>query len=482
MQYSLRMDLDQRMKVKNFKRLASGGDVESRKVVLEVLEASLQSLDSYPLIRQLLKLDGAVLRIGKDQWDLKQKRRVIVLGAGKACNAMARAVEDTLGDWISGGIVIVKRLEGDDGLRRIELTEGGHPIPDEKGYGATQRILKMVEAAEPGDLFIGLISGGSSALMNCPVKGISMEDEMKVTGELLKSGARILEINAVRRHISDTNGGRLAQKIEAKGGEMINLIISDSVGKKPTLNPEESTTFFGTPVAPDATTLQAARNVIERYDLSSRIPRSIAEYLKADDPRRETPKSFSKLIRHFVIARPADACEAAKMAAEKWGLPGLVLTTLLEGESREAGTFLATVAKEIVLNGRPCSPPCVLITGGETTTKVEAGAGSGGPSQELALGFSLEVAGRPGLCIAAVDTDGTDGPTEVAGGMGDGTTVDRARQKGFDVYQSLKRHDSLNLLAALSDEIVTGNTGTNVCDLNVIYVGTGGSLINADCR
>ena len=460
------------MKIKNYDRLISGGDVESRRVVLGILEASLQSLDSYRLIRKLLQLEGPVLRIGGYHWDLRKRRRVLVVGAGKACNAMARAVEDTLGDRISGGLVIVKHLEGSDGLRNIELMEGGHPIPNEEGFRATLRILKLVEEAGPGDLFIGLISGGSSALMNCPVAGITMEEEMKVTEELLKSGARILEINAVRRHISATNGGRLAQKVEGKGAEMINLIISDSVGKKPTADPAEPAKFFGTPVAPDGTSLEEARRVLEKYELSFRIPPSIVEYLHRNDPAGETPKSFSDLIQHFVITRPADACEAAKEAAEKIGLPGVVLTTLLEGESREAGTFLAAVAKETALNRRPFSPPCVLIAGGETTTKIDGKPGLGGPSQELALGFSLEVRGRKGFCIGAIDTDGTDGPTEIAGGMGDGTTVERAGQKGLDVYESLMRHDSSTLLETIGDEITTGNTGTNVCDLNVIYVGT----------
>ncbi len=459
------------MKIKNYDRLISRGDAECRKVVLEILEASLEGLDSYLLIQRLLQLEGSVLRIGECRWDLKKKQQIFVVGAGKACDAMARAVEDILGERISDGIVIVKRLEESDNLHRIELTEGGHPIPNEKGYWASRRILKMVEEAGPRDLFIGLISGGSSALMNCPVPGITMEEEMKVTEELLNSGARILEINAVRRHISATNGGRLAQRIEAKGAEMINLIISDSVGKKPTLNPAEPEKFLGTPVAPDPTTLHEARKVIEKYNLSFRVPQPIDYYLKSDDPARETPKSFSNLIHHFVLARPADACEAAKGAAEKRGLEGFVLTTLLEGESREAGTFLAAVAKEIALNHRPCSPPCVLIAGGETTTKIDGRSGSGGPAQELALGFSLEVAGRKGFCVGAMDTDGTDGPTEVAGGVGDGATVERARQKGLDVYESLNRHDSLSLLRALGDEIISGNTGTNLCDLNVIYVG-----------
>lgn len=459
------------MKIKNFERLSTRGDIRSRKVVLEILEASLQQLDSYPLIRRLLQFDGAVLRIGSCRWDLREKRKIFVVGAGKAGNAMARAVEEILGDWISYGLVIVKHVEDGDRLKRIELVKGGHPIPNEEGYHATQRLLKMVDEAGPDDLFIGLISGGSSALMNCPVAGITIEQEMSATEELLKSGARILEINAVRRHISATNGGRLAQRIDAKGAEMINLIISDSVGQRPTVDPAEPANFFGTPVAPDLTTLKEGRKVIEKYGLSSRIPRSILEYLSSDDPGRETPKSFSRRIRHFVISRPADACEAALRVAQQRGYTAAVLTTLLQGESKEAGVFLASVAKEVALNHRPLPPPCVLIAGGETTTRIEGSASLGGPSQELTLGFSLEIAGRRGFCIGAVDTDGTDGPTENAGGMGDGTTLERAMREGLDVYQRLRHHESGHVLKILGDEIVTGNTGTNVCDLNVIYVG-----------
>lgn len=459
------------MKIKNFEYLCSKGDTESRKVILEIIESSLQQLDSYLLIRRLLKLDGSILQIGNLHWDLSKKRKIFVIGAGKAGNAMAMAIEEILGDWISWGLVIVKHIEDKDRLKRIELVKGGHPIPNEDGYRATQRILKIVEEAGPNDLFISLISGGSSSLMNCPIAGITIEEEMRVTEELLKSGARILEINAVRRHISAVNGGRLAQRIDAKGSEMINLIISDSVGQKPTVNPGEPVKFFGTPVAPDPTTLRDGIMVIEKYDLSSRIPQKILEYFKSNDQSLETPKSFSNRIHHFVISRPADACEVALRAAQQKGYRGMILTTLLEGESSEAGTFLASVAKEIALNHRPIRPPCILIAGGETTTKIDGISGLGGPSQELAIGFSIEVAGRKGISIGSIDTDGTDGPTELAGAIGDGTTVERAIQKGLDVFFQLKHHDCMRLLMVLGDEIRTGNTGTNVCDLNVIYVG-----------
>jgi len=251
---------------------------------------------------------------------------------------------------------------------------------------------------------------------------------------------------------------------------MINLIISDGVGARPTVERGQPVKFFGTPVAPDNTTLQDALDVLEKYDLRSRIPRSIVEFLESREPTRETPKVFGDQIRHFVIQRPADACEAAKRAAHKLGQAAMILTTVLEGDSRQAGTFLACVAKEVGLNQRPISPPCVLIAGGETTTKVDAQSGLGGPSQELALGFALEIDNLSGCSIVSIDTDGTDGPTEFAGGVVDCTTVERARLKGLDVYERLMSHDSSTVFLELGDEVITGNTGTNVCDLNVIYV------------
>jgi len=458
------------MKIRNREKLVSAGDFEARNIVLEIIESSLQALDSYHVIKNILSLDGNILRVGNQRWDLGLKQRVFVIGAGKACNSMAKAVEEKLGDRITGGLVIVKQVEPEDELQRIEFAEGGHPLPNKMGLSASRRILHMVEQATPDDLFISVISGGSSALMACPVSGINIEDEIAVTDRLIKSGARILEINAVRRHISQTNGGRLAQKIEAKGAELINLILSDIVEDATKADPEQPTEYFGTPVAPDTTTLQDARNALGKYDLWSRVPRSVEEFLKTDNPVRETPKFLSDRIHHFVLERPADACEAAKRAADAMGVHGFVLTTMLEGESREAGAFLASVAKEIALNHRPVSPPCVMITGGETTTRIDNTSGKGGPSQELALGFALEIVNLVGCGIAAIDTDGTDGPTEIAGGIADSTTVDRARMNGLDVYERLREHDSSNVLRILGDEIITHNTGTNVCDLNVIYI------------
>jgi glycerate-2-kinase len=458
------------MKVKNGDRLVAQGDTASRETMVAILEETLQALDGYRTIANLLRLEGSILRIGDRRWDLQTKRRVWVVGAGKAANAMARAVETVLGQWISGGLVIVKALEDGDRLHRIDFAVGGHPLPNHEGFLATKRILELVDAASPEDLFVGLISGGSSALMNHPVQGVTLEDEIEVTRLLLERGARILELNAVRRHISETNGGRLAERIEKTGAEMINIVISDSVGDRPTVDPTRPAVFFGTPVAPDRTSLDDARQVLRRYDLLPKAPRSVVDYLNAEEPGRETPKVFGSRIQHFIVAGVADSAERAKEAASRRGITPVVLTTFLEGESREAGTFLSSVTREILLNRRPVPPPCLLIASGETTTRIEGAAGRGGPSQELALSFALEISGLEGVCGVALDTDGTDGPTDIAGGIVDALTVSRARARGFDGHEHLKNHDSLSFLEALGDTILTGNTGTNVCDLNLVYI------------
>ena len=223
-------------------------------------------------------------------------------------------------------------------------------------------------------------------------------------------------------------------------------------------------------MAPDKTTFADARTVLDKYNLRSKIPHSIVEFIDQAGIHQETPKTFSGCIQQFVIQKVADAGTAALQAAESLGINATILTTLLQGESREAGTFLACVAKEIAANHRPVKPPCLLIAGGETTTTIDGHSGLGGPSQELALGFALEIAGKKGICLTAIDTDGTDGPTQAAGGIVDGQTAARARKKGIDIYRHLQLHESLKVFEALGDEIITGNTGTNVCDLNLVSI------------
>ena len=204
------------MKIKNRERLLAHGERQSRRTILEVLEATLRSLDACHRIMSLLNWDGAILRIGENRWDLRQKRRIYVIGAGKACNAMARAVDKVLGDRIGEGLVIVKEIEPEEDLKHVELVTGGHPLPNTEGWAASQRILDLVDRSTSDDLFIVVISGGSSALMSYPVEGITLEDERIITDQLLRSSARILEINAIRRHISETNGGDLPKRLRQR--------------------------------------------------------------------------------------------------------------------------------------------------------------------------------------------------------------------------------------------------------------------------
>jgi len=456
--------------VKNRAGLIARGDRLARRPALAVLEATLDALDCCRIIQKNLVIAGDMMTFGSSRWDLSKTRRIYVVGGGKAANSMARAIEVILADRITAGVVAVKNLEPSDRRQRIELIAAGHPLPNADSVQASQRMLQLVERATSDDLFIGLISGGSSALMAFPLPGISLEDEIACTRELLASGARILEINSVRRHISAVNGGRLAQAVDEKGALMINFIVSDGVGNAPPTDPLEPARFFGTPVAPDKTTFADARNVLAKYKLCSKIPPSIVEFINQAGIHQETPKTFSGRIQQFVIQKVADAGAAALHAAESLGINATILTTLLQGESREAGTFLACVAKEIAAYHRPIKPPCLLIAGGETTTTIDGHSGLGGPSQELALGFALEIAGQEGICLAAVDTDGTDGPTQAAGGIVDGLTAERARINGIDIYRHLQLHESLKVFEALGDEIITGNTGTNVCDLNLVSI------------
>ncbi len=458
------------MAIRNRDALAAVGDGTVRPTLLAIADDALDALNSERIIRRLVRLDGDTLHVGRRSWDMQGFRRVFVIGAGKAANAMARAVEHVLGARIHAGIVVVKVFEPGDGLDHIDLPEGGHPYPNEAGWRATQRILELVDDAGPGDLFVGLLSGGSSALMNCPQPGISIDDEARITRQLLTAGARILEVNAVRRHISAVNGGRIAQRIERAGAEMINLIISDLVGDTNVGTPDIPVAYAGTQVGIDLTTFTDAWRAIETYGLADSAPAAVLDCLGRGTPETETPKAFGRRIGNFVIQGVADGCDAAVAAAAGHGLPAHVLSATLEGESREAGTFLGAVAREVRLRGRPFAPPCVLVAAGETTTRIDGPAGMGGPAQELALGFAREAAGLTGVAIAAIETEGTDGPTGLAGGLTDSTSVGRAAALGIDLADVLARHDAGTAREAMGDHRVTGNTGTNVCDLNIVCI------------
>lgn len=457
--------------IKNREELLSHGDTGSRKKILDLLEAMWQQVDAAGILSEMVRVDGTRLVIGSRSWDLSDYNRLYLFGAGKACNAMASAVGNALGDRLTKGVISVKIAEPEDRyLPQIKAYVGGHPLPNREGLAAAEEILDMIDGAGPKDLFISVISGGSSALLTCPVEGITLEDEIAAQDLLLRSGAKIGEINAVRRHISRTNGGRLAQRIRARGAELINLIVDDGVGELPQKDRNEPVFYSATPIAVDDTTLEDARACVVHYDLKDKLPASIIRYLWSAGPEQETPKRLDEKVTHFVLNSVPESCTAAMDAAKQMGIPAMVATTFLEGEARELGTFFGTLAREIQGNGRPIQAPCFVFCSGEATTKVERSTGTGGPGHEFAMGFALEARYTDGAALASVDTEGTDGTTRYAGGLADSKTFSELAARGIDYYEAMRGHAAGDALAAVKSAILTGNTGTNLCDFNVMYV------------
>jgi len=450
------------MRIKNRDQLLSRGNRRAREVALDLIEHALKAVNPYEAAKKLVHIENERrLVISNLSYDLSRVADLYVVGAGKATFPIAQALDEILGDRIKRGAINVKSGEKRR-LKHITVRESGHPMPNGIGFEGAKEIVDIAKEAKEGDLVFACITGGASALMPFPAKGISLEDKRKVTDLLLRSGAAIDEINTVRKHISAIKGGRLAMYIHP--AEAINLMVIDEVAGLP----------WG-PTVSDTTTFQDAAHVLRKHNLWRRIPVSVKKHLERGitDPRLETPKprDFQSVkVHNVVLANNELACEAAKKRAEEYGFDSMILSTVLEGESREAGIVLAGIAKEVEEKSRPLRPPCVLIAGGETTVTIKEQSGMGGPSQELALGFALKIAGSENILIAALDTDGTDGPSDIAGGIADGYTKKRAKEEGIDIYKNLLHHNSSFVLRELEDAIITGQTGTNVMDLNVIVI------------
>lgn len=460
-------------KIRNYADLTSHGDKESRKIVLDITEKTLQRLDAYKRIKSITYMDGDILHIGTKSWDLSKKKNIYLVGAGKACNHMAMAIDEILGDRLTKGIAIVKISEDTDVFNKTEVYVGGHPLPNETGYLASKKILELVAQSGPDDLFIAVISGGSSALMSCPIDGITLQDEINTTDIMLKSGAGIYEINAIRRHISQLNGGMLAKRIQETGAELIGFGISDAVGNPATGNigiPYDK--YASTPIGPDKTTLEDAIRVIRDYDVADRLPNSVVDYLMNVGPEGETPKAFPNNTYYLLNTLP-DSCIYAKEVAEEMGIPAIILSSFLEGESKDAGSFFASIAREIQAYGNPINPPCVILSSGETTTKIldnKTITGHGGPSQELTASFAITASKTKGACMLSIDSEGTDGTALVAGGITDSTSFEAAIEKDVDIFASLRGHACYEALSEIGDAVFTGNTGTNLCDFNIMYI------------
>jgi len=446
--------------IKNVDQLVSKGNVQGRKTVLDVVEHALEQVNSYNLVKELVKFQED-LRIGSLTYDLSKIDEVFVVGGGKQVTFVAAALEEVLGDRISEGLVVEKRGWGRK-TNRITMVEGGHPLPDNGSVKGAKEIARIAEKADENDLVIVCVTGGCTSLITLPPNGLTLEDVREVYSLLLKSGAPIEDMNTVRKHLSRLGGGKLSMLIHP--AELVGLIAIDEVVGLP----------WG-PTVPDTTTFSDAVNVLLRYDLWDKVPEPARKCLERADPVEETPKrsDFERAgvrIHNLVFAENKMLCRAAEKRAVELGLNAAIISTLIEGEARDVAAVLVGVAKEIERNDRPFKAPCILIAGGETTVNIVGEPGEGGRNQELALAAAWRIAGSERIVLASIGTDGTDGPTDIAGAIVDGYTLDRAGKMGINLPERLKRHDSSPIFRKLSDAIYTENTGTNLMDLMIVCV------------
>ncbi len=385
------------------------------------------------------------------------KGKTIVIGAGKASAAMAQALEEHWQGPLQG--LVVTRYGHAVKCHKIEIVEAAHPVPDEKGSDAARRILAMVQGLTKDDLVIALISGGGSALLSLPAPGIGAEDKRTLNKMLLACGAPIAEMNCVRKHLSAIKGGRLAAA--AFPARMVSLVISDVPG-------DDLAAVASGPTVPDPTTFEEARAIIAKYGLTP--PSSIRRHLaEASD---ETPKPGDRKFANtesILIASPQLSLTAAAEVARQAGVTPLILGDSLEGEAREIGVLMAGIARHVRKFGQPLAPPCVLLSGGETTVTVR-GKGFGGRNVEFLAALAHRLAGAENIYAIAADTDGIDGAREVAGAIIDPTTQSRARSLRIDIHHILANNDAHTMFEQLGDQVVTGPTLTNVNDFRAILV------------
>ena len=444
--------------------LKSGVTRERREKLLPILSAALAAVDPVTAVKRHMSLVGDELRIGERTYDLGQYRDIYVIGGGKAGGSMAKATEEILDDRLTVGVINTKYGYLAE-TEIVRINEAGHPIPDAAGVQGAKEMASLAARASDGDLVICLISGGGSALMTLPVEGITLADMEVLTAALLRCGATINEINAIRKHLSQIKGGNLSRL--AYPAEVVSLILSDVVG-----NPLD--VIASGPTVPDSSSFAQAHDVLERYGLAYEVPSSVVEHLRRGKEGiiPETPKeddaAFAKTY-NLIIASNEVAAQAAMAKAQDLGFNTALLSTFVEGEAREVAQVFSAIAKEIIHSGQPVSRPACVVAGGETTVTIR-GEGKGGRNQELALAAAIQMEGLSGAMIVALATDGTDGPTDAAGALADGSTLPRAREKGLSASHTLASNDSYHFFEALGDLIITGPTNTNVNDLTFVFV------------
>ncbi len=422
----------------------------SRRHARQIFKSALRAADPEQAILRHLRLEDHTLVAGRRRYRLSQFNRIQVIGAGKASAAMARAVERVLGRQVTGGLVNVP--EGIQGgrPRRIELHDSSHPVPDARGVEGAQRILEIAREATPRDLLLCVISGGASALMPAPAPPLTLSAKQTVTRQLLARGATIHEINTVRKHISQIKGGQLAKL--AWPATVVALILSDVIG-------DDLDVIGSGPTVPDSSTLVDATRILKKYSIEAL-------------PLHETPKPGDPeltRVQNLIVGSNRLAIDAALLKARDLGYRTVMLSTFIEGETREIASMHAAIAKEVLATGRPARRPACILSGGETTVTLR-GDGMGGRNQEFVLAAAIALEGFGPVTLFSAGTDGADGPTDAAGAVADQTTLVRARALGLDARLFLAENDSYHFFEKLNALVMTGPTGTNVMDIRMLLV------------
>jgi hydroxypyruvate reductase len=440
-----------------------------KSIAKTIFSKAVEAVDPSRRLKDLVRIERDHLWIRMDEdsekgFDVDAFKRIFLIGTGKASTSMAQAIEEIFGDRITKGVITTKYGHLLP-LKKTEIIEAGHPIPDQNGFEGTKKIQSLLKESGSEDLVIFLLSGGGSALLPVPVDGITLEEKQKATQLLLDCGADIKEINTIRKHISQIKGGWLAKW--AYPSTLIGFILSDVVG-------DPLDVIASGPTVPDTSTFEEAWEILKKYDLIEKIAPSIQRHLLLGKEGKieETPKpgdvTFEK-VYHILIGSNILALRAAEREASSYGLHTLILSSSIVGETREAARFHSAIAKEVISSGNPISRPACIISGGETTVTIK-GYGLGGRNQEFALAGALEISGMEKVVFLSGGTDGTDGPTDASGAIADYTTITRARSMGLDAKAYLENNDAYPFFKKLGDLLITGPTHTNVMDVRILLV------------
>ncbi len=436
-----------------------------RQHALDIFYAGLHAVDPVDAIKRHVRIDANIMTAGESQYDMTAYQNMYVVGGGKAGASMAKAIEDLLGNRITAGFVNVK-YEHLAPTYTIQLHEAGHPVPDEAGVEGTQRIVRLLNSATEHDLVLCLISGGGSALLPAPASELTLQQKQEVTRLLLQCGATINEINTIRKHISAIKGGQLAR--EAYPATLITFILSDVIG-------DPLDTIASGPTVPDSNTFRDCMAILKKYDIEQKIPAPVFERLQQGlaGVIPDTPKKGDNVFentQNIIIASNVLAALAAAEKARDLKYNTMILSTCIEGETQDVAKVHAAIMKEIRQSENPLKPPACILSGGETTVTIQ-GAGLGGRNQEFVLAAAGDIDGFENVAVLSAGTDGTDGPTDAAGAIADGLTIQRASRKNLDSLSYLKNNDSYHFFEQLDDLVKTGPTNTNVMDLRILLIG-----------